>query len=316
MHSAQHISYQCLRGCGPLYNRESDLVCQSCQAQYPVIDGIPRFIQGEDYGESFGFQWRKHYSTQLDSYSGLPISRNRFFSSTKWDTLLDGQKVLEAGSGAGRFTEILLSTGAEVYTFDLSRAVEANHRNNGNNPRLHLFQASIYDIPLPQGSFDKVLCLGVLQHTPDPKQAFFSLVSFVKPGGEIVIDVYKKTISSFFQWKYLLRPILKRCPSKILYRGIRASVAILLPLAIAAGKVFGSLGARLFPISSYPRLGLPYALHKEWSILDTFDMYSPTYDFPQTLRSVRRWLEEAGLQVLHVEFGANGIVARGCKPVH
>src|SRR6187397_1731582 len=45
-----------------------------------------------------------------------------------------GRVVLEAGCGAGRFTELLLAGGARVVAFDLSRAVEANRENCGHWP--------------------------------------------------------------------------------------------------------------------------------------------------------------------------------------
>ena len=90
------------------------------------------------YSDSFGFQWLQHAKAQLDSVTGLPISRSRLFSVTGWPERMEGQRILEAGSGAGRFTEILLSTGAEVWSFDASEAVEANRANNGNHPRLQI----------------------------------------------------------------------------------------------------------------------------------------------------------------------------------
>jgi hypothetical protein len=34
---------------------------------------------------------------------------------------------------------------------------------------------------------------------------------------------------------------------------------------------------------------------KEWALLDTFDMLSPTYDNPQSSDTVQRWFEEAKL---------------------
>lgn len=265
------------------------------------------------YTRSFGFQWTRHAKTQLDSFVGLPISHSRLFSVTGWPERLEGQRILEAGSGAGRFTEVLLSTGVQVWSFDSSGAVEANRANNGRSPNLYLFRADIFNIPRDIGLFDKVLCLGVIQHTPDPKGAFMELVKFVKPGGEIVIDVYKKTLFSRLQWKYFLRSFTRWIPARVLYLMVRIVVPVLLPLAIVAHKILGGLGTRLFPIASYPTLGLPYALHKEWSVLDTFDMYSPTYDNPQTIRAVRRWFKQAELQNVEVRYGPNGIVGKGSK---
>ena len=266
------------------------------------------------YTKSFGFQWLKHARTQLDSHVGKPISRNRLFSVTEWPLRMEGQRILEAGSGAGRFTEILLSTGAEVWSFDSSDAVEANRANNGHHRNLRLFHADIFNIPDTIGLFDKVICLGVLQHTPDPKRGFFELVKFVKPGGEIAMDVYKKTWVTILQWKYLLRPLTERLPPRLLYACIRAFVPFFLPVLRIAKKICGRSAARLFPFVEYGELGLSPVLNREWAILDTFDMYSPRYDTPQTLEEVRRWFTNAGLIDVDVRYGPNGIVGKGRKP--
>ena len=43
--------------------------------RWPVRDGIPRFVPEDNYAESFGFQWNRFPGTQLDSVSGLAVSR-------------------------------------------------------------------------------------------------------------------------------------------------------------------------------------------------------------------------------------------------
>jgi SAM-dependent methyltransferase/DNA-directed RNA polymerase subunit RPC12/RpoP len=292
---------------------DASIECTSCGASYPVRQGIPRFVTADNYAGSFGFQWNRHRQTQLDSHTGLPISRNRLLDVTRWPSRLDGQRVLEAGSGAGRFTEVLLNMGAQVYSFDYSSAVDANRANNGGNPNLHLFQGNIFDIPLREGRFDKVLCLGVIQHTPDPGAAFASLARQVRPGGELVIDVYTKRLRSILQWKYVLRPVTRRMNKERLYRMIRKAVPVLLPAAAHLRRMVGPIGARLLPILEYSHLNLPPSLNKEWAILDTFDMYSPTHDHPQSLATVRRWFESAGFAGIEVRYGPNGVVGRGTR---
>ena len=294
---------------------DGSLTCQGCSSAFAIKKGIPRFTASDQYAESFGFQWNKFQRTQLDSYTGLPLSEVRLFDVSQWDRNLTGQLVLEAGSGAGRFTEVLLKTGATVCSFDLSNAVEANHANNGHNDRLHLFQGSIYDIPLRAGAFDKVICLGVLQHTPDPERSFQSLVRMVKPGGEIVVDVYARRIQSLVSWKYLLRPITTRISKDRLFRAVEWTVGALLPGAIRLRKLGGRFGARLLPILQYSHWGLPYELNREWAVLDTFDMYSPAHDHPRSEREVRGWFQSASFDDYHVGRGPNGVVARGRRPL-
>lgn len=293
---------------------EGEISCRHCGKRYGIVKGVPRFVADEDYAESFGFQWNKFRRTQLDSYTNMPLSEDRLFQVTQWARDLQGQKVLECGSGAGRFSEPLLRTGATLFSFDLSSAVEANFANNGKAPNLRLFQASIYDIPLRPASFDKVLCLGVLQHTPDPERSFREIAKFVRPGGEIAVDVYVRKWQALLSWKYLLRPITTRMSKQTLFRAVERTVDALLKPAIAARKVGGRIGARLFPILEYSHWGLPLPLNRDWAVLDTFDMYSPAHDHPRSITQVRRWFEEAGMKDVHVAYGPNGVVARGRKP--
>jgi len=289
------------------------LVCDGCGKSFPIINNIPRFVPHEDYTNTFGFQWDLHRKTQLDSHTGLSISRDRLFEVTRWPKNMEGQTILEAGSGAGRFTEVLLETGVEVFSFDYSSAVDANFSNNVHYDNLHLFQGDIYNIPLRKYSFNKVLCLGVIQHTPDPEKAFKSLSQYVCAGGELVIDVYNKSLFSLLHWKYLLRPLTKRMNKDRLYTHIKSVVPTLLPISIFLRRFTGKTGTRLLPITEYSYLGLPYELNKQWAILDTFDMYSPTYDRPQTLKHVRQWFEEAEFREIEVRYGSNGIVGKGIK---
>jgi SAM-dependent methyltransferase len=294
---------------------EGEIVCGQCGSSYKIRAGVPRFIPDESYAGSFGFQWNKFRRTQLDSFTNMPLSASRLFEVTQWPRDLSGQRVLEAGSGAGRFSEVLLGTGALLFSFDLSNAVTANYQNNGHAPNFNLFQASIYDIPLERGSFDKVMCLGVLQHTPDPERSFRELVSFVKPGGEIAIDVYAGNWLTMLSWKYILRPITTRMRQETLFRAVEIAVRWLLKPAIWARKFGGRAGARLFPILQYSHWGLPLELNRDWAILDTFDMYSPAHDHPKTIPEVRRWFESAGLTDIHVAYGPNGVIARGKRPL-
>ena len=43
-----------------------------------VRGGIPRMVPGgANYADAFGLQWNTYRKTQLDSYTGFPLSRDR-----------------------------------------------------------------------------------------------------------------------------------------------------------------------------------------------------------------------------------------------
>jgi SAM-dependent methyltransferase len=297
---------------------EGLLECTGCQASHPILRSMPRFVPSEMYAASFGFQWNKFPTLQVDSVMKNNLSRTRFFATTGWPERLDGQRVLEAGCGSGRFTQLVLDAGAEVFSFDLSSAVEAAYGNNQSAPNLHVFQASIFEIPLRKAMFDKIFCMGVIQHCPDPRKAFLSLVPFLRPGGEIVIDVYAKT-GFPPPLKYWVRPLTRRMSPEALYRTLEATI----PLAFELKKWIyrlpgvGTSVARLIPIGplSHVAIGLNYTEEelKQVKILSAFDMLSPRYDLPQEIGQVRDWFGEAGLIEAEIWLGYNGINAKGKK---
>jgi 2-polyprenyl-3-methyl-5-hydroxy-6-metoxy-1,4-benzoquinol methylase len=148
-----------------------------------VVDNIPRFVDPENYAASFGLQWNEYRTTQLDTYTGTSISADRLTRLVGGSlNIFNGKKVLEAGCGAGRFTEVMLAANAQVFAVDVSSAVEANYMNCRNYPNYFVCQADIRALPLQPEQFDVVVCIGVIQHTPDPEVTMATLCSHVRPG--------------------------------------------------------------------------------------------------------------------------------------
>jgi SAM-dependent methyltransferase len=286
------------------------LVCVRNEHHFEIRSFVPRFLLSHEVTLSFGFEWNRHPKTQFDSFNGMRISEERFFRETNWSRDLSGEKILEIGSGAGRFTEIALQTGADVFSIDASTAVEANWANNGQHPKFVLCQANLYALPFQTNYFDKVFCFGVLQHTPNVAAAFANIAKHVKPGGHLTIDAYNKDYwRNFHTPQYLIRPITKRLPHELLYRGISWWVPRLMPLSTWARKYIPLIGSRvgaLIPISNYDGL-LPTTSREvieQYSILDTFDTLSPKYIQPQRPETVFNWFIEAGYENIEFDRGA------------
>jgi 2-polyprenyl-3-methyl-5-hydroxy-6-metoxy-1,4-benzoquinol methylase/uncharacterized protein YbaR (Trm112 family) len=298
--------------------KTATLTCQNCKKEYPVINGIPRFVPLENYASSFGLEWTIHAKTQYDSYSGLTLSEKRFFEETRWPRSLPGEVVLEVGSGSGRFTEQALKTGATVVSMDYSYAVDANYASNGRSKNALIVQGDVCQMPFRMGVFDKLFCFGMLQHTPVPKAALKALPAMLKPGGELVIDIYKKTIfSTILHTKYLARFFTRNMNPDGLYRLTQKWVDLMWPLHTLVRRIprIGhSINWRLL-VADYSTWGVDGDLLKEWAYLDTFDMLGPRYDTPQTLSTVRKWFGETGLIDVEVNYGHNGIEGRGKRPL-
>jgi SAM-dependent methyltransferase len=297
---------------------DGTLKCRDCRAIVPIVRNLPRFVPSESYANSFGFQWNRFDTIQVDSVMQNDLSRNRFYKTTGWPTRMTGERILEAGCGAGRFTQIALETGAEVFAFDLSVAVEAAWRNNSYSPNLSMFQASIYEIPLRKASFDKIFCMGVLQHCPDVAAAFRSLLPLLRPGGTIVIDVYELQ-AGFPPLKYIVRPILRPLGTKGIYKLLTWLIppAFRIKKAIHHIPVLGPHIGGLIPIgpiSHAPRLIYSDEQLIQVKILSALDMYSPVYDQPQSMKNVAKWFADAGLVDVELKRGHNGINATGKRP--
>jgi ubiquinone/menaquinone biosynthesis C-methylase UbiE len=257
--------------------------CAGCGAAFPVLGGVARFVSSEHYTDSFGYQWNTFAQAQLDSANGTRRSRDTFVEKTglSLESLRD-KRVLDAGCGMGRFAEVCIEAGAEVHAIDLSTAVEAAARNLGRHPNVSFYQADIMNLPFSDGSFDLVYSLGVLHHTPDTRRAFLSLSRLVKPGGSIVIWVYATSLRAAIGSE-LLRVVTPRLPKPLLLKASKVAIPLYhlhrLPLV-------GRVTYTLLPTSVNP--------DPEWRWLDTFDWYSPQYQWKHTYEEVEGWFKEAG----------------------
>jgi len=294
---------------------EGRLICSAGCPPVPIRGSLPRFVPDSGYSENFGEQWNHFCRTQIDKFNGTTLSEDRFYGGTGWSRdELKGARILEAGCGAGRFTQVMLDAGAQVYSVDLSSAVDACFANHGSRENLCVVQADLYRIPFRHHSFDKVFCYGVLQHTPDPRASFMSLIPFLKPGGDLAVDVYLKGWAlEPYKCKYFYRPLTTRMRRDRLFRLLQWYIPKWLPVdtLIKRLPVVGRLLGMAIPCWNYKYLPLSPQQQVEWGILDTFDALAPAYDFPQTPETIREWFDSAGLINVHVRVGGNGVLGNG-----
>jgi SAM-dependent methyltransferase/uncharacterized protein YbaR (Trm112 family) len=292
------------------------LISEDERHRYPIRNNVPRFVPESNYADNFGMQWNKFRQTQLDSYSGHPISAARFWTATGWKPEdLAGQWVLDVGCGAGRFAEVALRAGAQVVALDYSSAVDACYENLKHFPGLHVVQGDIYALPAASCAFSYVYSLGVLQHTPDVERAFKALPPLVAGGGRLCVDFYEKSWKSALLPKYWLRPMTKRMSKTRLFSLLEDWVPRVLPVSVLLGKLplIGRQLKRVVPVANYSgELPLDERQQFEWALLDTFDWLAPEYDNPQDAQTVGRWLREAGLCEIEV-LKAGHLVGRGAK---
>jgi LSD1 subclass zinc finger protein len=276
--------------------------CSECHAIFPTVYNIPRFVPSGNYTESFGFQWNKFEQTQIDSKLQTNRSENRFLEETLWDSkVLKNKFVLDAGCGAGRFSEVALKYGANLLAVDFSNAVNTAEKNLKSGSKL-VIQADLANLPIKSNSLDYIYCIGVLQHTRNPDVIVKELIRCLKVDGELALTFYENSSWHVkFYSKYLVRPITKRLPPQLLLNYLRATSKIWFPVTSSLFKLPEPL-SRLF------RFLIPIANYVEFeynskadaiseSILDTFDMLSPAYDRPIKKSTILKWVQASGHRV-------------------
>jgi len=266
--------------------------------RYPIRNGIPRFVPQTGYTDTFGKQWNLFRTTQLDSTTGNNYSEKRFDTETRWtEGDLAGQRVLDAGCGAGRFGEVAARRGARYVGLDMSSAVDAARETLRPYPDAELVQASLLEPPFRRGVFDLAYSIGVLQHTPDPQGGLASVVSCVRSGGKFSFTIYARRPWTKLNAKYLVRPITRRLPSEVLLQGIETVMPVVFPVLDRVFRLptIGRVAQFMVPFAVYvDDKGFTDEQRYQEAILDTFDMLSPRYDSPMTWREAERVLERTG----------------------
>jgi uncharacterized protein YbaR (Trm112 family) len=277
-----------------------NLDCAACRAVYPIVDGIPRFVSRDAYAASFGDEWHRFRTVQIDSANGTTESVDGFARKTGLGPGdVEGRLVLDAGVGAGRYAEVMARWGAEVIGVDLTRAVDAAAENLRGVAAAHLVQADIFALPFRDGTFDLAYSIGVLHHTPDTAGAFRCVAATVKKGGQLAVYVYfagglARYVSD------ALRTITTRLPRPVVYYA--STVAI--PLNVVHQlPLVGRVSQVVLPTNTHPNW--------RWRWLDTFDWYTPKYQWKHRYPEVIRWFRDAGFSDLYV--ADEPICVRGLK---
>ncbi|MFO1486252.1 MAG: class I SAM-dependent methyltransferase [Verrucomicrobiaceae bacterium] len=255
------------------------------------------------YSRSFGEQWQKYRDVQIDRLNGTCATFHHLKEVFMQGDLtpLEGKTCLEIGSGAGRFTDLLVDVCGKLITIEPSQALTVNVALG--HPKLIPAHADLFQIPIRREKVDVVFCRGVTQHTRDTRAAIRRLFDYVKPGGTVLFDVYHLRWFTPFVAKYWLRPFTRGIDSRKFMKWAEHWVPRLLRFKhkfvspLMPKNALGiNLANQIVPVADFTGAELlkDEEQRMAWSILDTVDMYTPRYDGPLTWNSVMRIMEEVG----------------------
>ena len=272
------------------------------QNNFEKSQGVLILDKSDGHVANFGKQWRDHVDVQIDSKNNFDISKN-YLKDLLFGNLeiLRGKDVLEIGSGAGRFTEHICKYANNCVSVDLSSAIFYNVASKENN--LIRIKADFSKL-LPKKKFDIVICRGVLQHTPNPKESILRLFSFIsKKEGMVFFDIYPRPKIGFLHPKYLFwRPIFKTVISyEVCENFLKKNITSILKTKRNIKKIlFNSafLSDCLIPVwDYYGKIDLSTEQLEDWAVLDTLDGLYAKYDYPMSNKEVSLLLSNNSINI-------------------
>lgn len=122
-----------------------------------------------------------------------------------------GQRILEVGSGGGHVLRMFRRS--RLTAVDVSDVFLQTARENLAGYDVRFIQGDVVKLNLPAGSFDRVICTEVLEHTSNPEQILAELARLLTPSGRAVITVPNDPLIED------LKAIVRRTPVGLLLAG-------------------------------------------------------------------------------------------------
>lgn len=290
--------------------------------RYPIVDGVPRFVDQEHYTGSFGYEWQTWSRVQFeDANAGRPMAGH---TTRMFDAIADlpadalrGKLVAEFGCGPGRFLDIVRRRGGVAVGIDMSVAVDAARANFADDPDVLIVQGDVLRPPFRPGSFDMGYSFGVLHHTPAPADGLRALARVVRPGGVVACSVYPNagfyaapSVALFRAGIGAVRRRFGAAAAQTLGRWYAYFAAYFLHELLRLPRRVPVVRRLALYLTQYllPYLPLPDG---RWRVLDVFDGITPEFASTHTADEVRGWFERAGCtDIRPTNWGSTSFVGR------
>lgn len=194
----------------------SSMVCKNCGNRYPIVNGIPIFLENFDIHQKFIDNMRKTKSEWYevpqipkfkdDIWTNARKRRYRLLSYLFEKYVPTDKMILDLGCGDGANLEFLKSFGAGVSGIDynIERLARASSLKDGYNS---VFLADILNLPLPKKSCDIIFFSQVLEHIPNPHDALLSVRRIMSNEGILILGVPNEGCW-YYQIRFRIKPSL------------------------------------------------------------------------------------------------------------
>lgn len=190
--------------------------------------------------------------SDLEDWYTAPLGRR--YLSRCWETLqpllppLDGRRILDAGCGAGHYSQLLARAGAQVEGIDPDSGLIKLARQRV--PSGAFQTVGVEHLPFKEASFDAAICCNVLEFVKDPVVALVELRRVCRRKAVILV------LSDDSLW-HLQQQLARVFSAHPYYRGNFFSVARLREQTRQAGWQIERLEPTVFfaPLPFEPLLG-------------------------------------------------------------
>ncbi|MFP5459221.1 MAG: bifunctional 2-polyprenyl-6-hydroxyphenol methylase/3-demethylubiquinol 3-O-methyltransferase UbiG [Bacteriovoracia bacterium] len=124
----------------------------------------------------------------------------------------DARSILDVGCGAGFLTNRLAQDGYTVTGLDLSGESLAVARRFDTTKSVNYVEASAYELPFPDESFDAVTSLDFLEHVTDPEAVVRECARVLRPGGLFFFHTFNRNPVAEFVVIKLVEKLVKNTP--------------------------------------------------------------------------------------------------------
>ncbi len=243
---------------------------------------------------SFGEQWAEDPSNE--GYYGSHELFLDIVSPVLEPEELQGARVAEIGSGAGRVVRMLLEAGVRhVTALEPSSGVEALRANTREVPaQVEILKAT--GEALPAGlDLDFVFAIGVLPFVPDPGPLLRAARGSLREGGRIVVWTYaREGTASYRLCLAPLRALAARLP-RALFGALCEALTVLLDIYIFLCRWLP------LPLRSY-LLGTLARVSRDKRRLTICDQLHPSYVHFHSRGELESLLREAGFGQLRLRY--------------
>jgi len=91
-----------------------------------------------------------------------------------------GTRILDVGAGVGQYRPLFAHCAYQTQDFGQEPATIGKYTPLD-------YECEITDIPVPDATFDAVICTEVLEHVPHPIEALAEMARILKPGGRLLL---------------------------------------------------------------------------------------------------------------------------------